>query len=329
MKKAIIIGIIVIVLVAGFFVVKKSKKPVLSGQEIQPETGAISLEFRVTGEVQPRNRLEIRPQVSGRLDDILVVEGSIIKKGQIIAWMSSTDRAALLDAARAKGEEELKKWEDIYKPTPIIAPINGFVIARNKEPGQTVSGGDVILVMADELIVQANVDETDLRNIRLDQKIIMSLDAYPDKKFGGIIEHIAYEAVPVGNVTVYPVKIRPLQLQNIFRSGMSATIEVVAQAKNNVMLLPSDAITDKNGKKFVTVKLNGQKNVKRDKSKSGQLTEQREVEVGINNGKKVEIISGITINDIVVLPDVASSSSNAGRRFGGMPGLGGGAARPH
>ena len=52
-------------------------------------------------------------------------------KGQILAWMSSTERAALMDAARSKGPEEVSRWEELYRPTPILAPIRGTVISRN------------------------------------------------------------------------------------------------------------------------------------------------------------------------------------------------------
>jgi macrolide-specific efflux system membrane fusion protein len=51
----------------------------------------------------PQNRLEIKPPIAGRAEEVLVNEGELVKAGQIIAWMSSTDRAALLDAARAQG----------------------------------------------------------------------------------------------------------------------------------------------------------------------------------------------------------------------------------
>ena len=71
-------------------------------------------------------------------------EGDTIKKGQIIIWMSSSERATMIDAARAIGDEEYARWQDIYKPTPIVAPMSGFIIYRQKEPGQTVTAADAI-----------------------------------------------------------------------------------------------------------------------------------------------------------------------------------------
>lgn len=92
-----------------------------SNKEKSPETvkvvkGGILASIPSTGTIMPRNRLEIKPPVAGRIESVLVVEGENIKQGQILGWMSSNERATLLDAARAKSEEELKYWEQVYKP---------------------------------------------------------------------------------------------------------------------------------------------------------------------------------------------------------------------
>ena len=310
--KKIIISVVVLVLIAGGIFLFKKKKKNNQLTELRPARGSIAIEFRETGMVSPRNRLEIKPQVSGRIEDVLVVEGQNVKKGEVIAWMSSTDRAALLDVAREKGDAEFQKWSDAYKPTPIISPLDGFIIARSKEPGQSVSVSDVILVMADKLIVEAVVDETDLRYMKLAQDVKIFLDAYPDKYFSGIIEHIAYESTVINNVTVYKVKIKPENPPSNFRSGMTATIEVTADKREDVLLLPSDVIVEKGGKKFVNVK-----------TKLGK-SRLKEVSVGISDGKKTEITEGITEDDIILSPSkVSKRDRTAQTRVGAIPGLGG------
>lgn len=310
--KKIIISVVVLVLIAGgIFLVKKKKK---TGQlsEIRPIRDSIAVEFRETGTVSPRNRIEIKPQVSGRIEDVLVVEGQNVKKGEVIAWMSSTDRAALLDVAREKGEEEFRKWSDAYKPTPIISPLGGFIIARNREPGQSVSVSDVILVLADKLIIEAVVDETDLRYIKLGQDVKIFLDAYPDKYFSGTVEHIAYESTVINNVTVYVVKIKPENPPSNFRSGMTATIEVTADKRENALLLPVEIIVEKGNKKFVTLK------------GAGGKSDLREIRTGLTDGKKIEITEGITEDDIILTGvKVSKRNRTAQTRVGGIPGLGG------
>jgi len=280
--------IIVIVLIVGaFFLSRRGRKETVY-IEIRPQRGSISLIVSASGVVKPRNRLEIKPSISGRVEEVLVTEGEEIEKGEILAWMSSLDRTALLDAARAKGKEELKKWEDVYKPTPIVAPLTGFIIKRNVEPGQTITSYDPILVMADNLIVQAQVDETDMGKLKPGQKARIVLDAYPEKKIQGEIEHIAYEARIVNNVTIYQVDILPEKTLGIFRSGMSANIDVTISKKKDILLLPATVIKERKGKKFVLLK-----------TEFGE-PENREVQTGIEDGKNVEIVSGVEESDLVL-----------------------------
>jgi macrolide-specific efflux system membrane fusion protein len=143
--------VIVLVLVAGVVTFTIMKKKNGNGQyrSIPVTLGNIQVKVLSTGFVQPENRLEIKPQVSGRVEEVLVKEGQYVKKGQELALVSSTERAALIDAARARGTEEQKKWEAYYKPMPILAPINGMIILRSIEPGQTFTTQDAVLVMSD------------------------------------------------------------------------------------------------------------------------------------------------------------------------------------
>jgi membrane fusion protein, macrolide-specific efflux system len=306
MKKIIIFSLIAAALGITAFLLLHKTKSSTALYEIYPTRGDIALTLKLNGNVNPRNLLEIKPQIAGRIESILVVEGQKVKKGEVLAWMSSTDRAALLDAALAAGPDEVKKWENVYKPTPVIAPLDGFIIDRNKEPGQTVGTADNILVMADKLIIEANVDETDLRYIRLGQNVQIVLDAYPDMKFPGVIEHIAYQSTVINNVTVYVVKILPVNAPSYFRAGMSATMEAVSQKRENAVQLPADAITYKNNEAYVTIRKG-----------TTEETEMRKIKAGITSGRYTEIISGLTEKDLVVVQQQTYESRD---NFRGGPG---------
>ena len=160
-----------------------------------------------TGVVEPQNRLEIKPSISGRIEEILVHEGDHVRSGDVLAWMSSTERAALIDAARSQGNKELKYWEEVYKKTPLISPIDGEIIDRPVEPGQTVTTSDAVLVLSDRLVVNAQFDETDVGKVKIGQKAFITLDAYPDIQLDGVVDHIAYESQVINNVTIYDVDI--------------------------------------------------------------------------------------------------------------------------
>ncbi len=273
-------------------------------REISPAIGTIRTFISTTGTVQPQNRLEIKPPISGRIEEILVREGQKVKVGEILAWMSSTERAALLDAGRAQGEEALRYWKEAYKPTPLIAPINGEVIVRAVEPGQTVTSSDAVIVLSDRLIVNAQVDETDIGKVKPAQPAVISLDAYPQVRVKAKVSHISYESRIINNVTIYEVDILPERVPEVFRSGMSANVNIIEKIKENVLLVPLDAVKQDKEGNFVLLSTGINKKYVR-----------RRVELGISDEKNVEIISGIDIKNkiIIEIPEYLPSKRSSGR----------------
>ncbi len=283
------VGIVAIIVIV-FAVIKISHKPSKDiTREVRPFTGNIQTVITSTATVQPQNRLEIKPPINGRIDSILVKEGQEVKAGETLAWMSSTERAALLDAARARGPEAMKYWEEVYKPTPLISPIDGEVIVSQDEPGQIVTSADAVLVLSDRLIVQAQVDETDIGAVRIGQAVLISLDAYPQIKVNGTVDHIYYESTTVNNVTIYKVDIVPDAVPDVFRSGMTATVTITERSKDGVLLLPLDVVKRANGGTYVYVK-----------TAPGKKPVERKVELGMSDEKNVEVVSGISDGDIIV-----------------------------
>ena len=282
--------IALVVLVPLILKLRQNKDSDKLVKEINPTYGSIQTFISTTGTVQPQNRLEIKPPISGRIKEIKVLEGEKVKIGQILAWMSSTERAALIDAARAQGEEALKYWQEVYKPTPLIAPIDGEVIVRAVEPGQTVTSSDAVIVLSDRLIVKAHVDETDIGKVKLGQAAIISLDAYPQVKVKAAVDHIAYESKIVNNVTIYEVDILPERVPDVFRSGMSASVDIIEKTKENVLLIPLEAVKqDKEGSFVFLSQGKGKKPVK------------RRVELGISDEENVELISGLGAKDKIII----------------------------
>ena len=291
-NKRFLFFILIITAVAAVLIALKMarKTPDNITQEISPVMSNIQTTITSTATVQPQNSLEIKPPINGRLVRILVNEGDMVKTGQILAYMSSTERAALLDAAQSQGPDAIKYWEDVYKPTPLLSPIDGEVIVSKDYPGQTITTNDDVVVLSDHLIVQAQVDETDIGKIRLGQEAMITLDAYPQIKIRGKTNHIYYQSLIVNNVTIYQVDILPDKVPDVFRSGMSATINIVEKAKDNVLTLPVAAVKRSKEGTYVLLSRGG-----------GEKPEERKVEVGISDDKNVEITSGLTTNDKVLL----------------------------
>lgn len=318
-KKWLWIGLLLVVLIAAGVTYKMKDRNKITYREFKLHRGDLEKTILSTGTVQPENRLEIKAPIAGRIDQVLTDEGKLVKKGQILAWMSSTERAALLDAARARGTEELRRWEDMYKPTPILAPLPGTIILRNVEPGQTITATDAIFAMSDRLTVKAQVDETDIAKIQLHQKAEIVLDAYPDKKLEASVDQIAFEAKTVNNVTTYVVDVLPSEAPAYMRAGMTANVSFSQEKKEDALLLSSEAIMVSDGKSKVLVRV------------GENPPEERLIETGLSDGKRTEVVSGLQEGDVVVraeMKDAKPGSSNPFSPFGsGRPGgrgMGGG-----
>jgi macrolide-specific efflux system membrane fusion protein len=285
--------IFLLIVVFLFFYLKKvnQQNSIIKTQTVKPVIGDIVLTVITTGVVEPQNRLEIKPSISGRIEEILVHEGDHVRSGDILAWMSSIERAALMDAARSRGDKELKYWEEVYKKTPLISPIDGEIIDRPVEPGQTVTTSDAVLVLSDRLVVNAQFDETDIGRVKIGQKALIILDAYPDIQLDGVVDHIAYESQVISNVTIYDVDILLHKIPEILRSGMSTSVEVIEKTTKDVIIVPSSVIHRDGKRQFVLVH-----------DVQGKILE-REVTVGLNNDKDAEIISGLTTEDVVIVQD--------------------------
>jgi macrolide-specific efflux system membrane fusion protein len=289
----ITITLLIVVALIGIGLMQKQNDKKITYSDVPVERGDIKITILSTGLVEPENRLEIKPPISGRVDTVLVDEGAKVRKGQILAWMSSTERAALIDTARSRGAEELKRWQELYRPTPIMAPIAGTIILRNVESGQTFTNVESVFVMSDRLTVKAQVDETDIAQIRLKQAANIVLDAYPNETIAAHVDKIAYDATTVNNVTTYIVDVLPDSTPETMRSGMTANVTFMIDEKKGVLTLPNGVI------KTTADKTPAKTTVLMKVAKEGKPLE-REVQIGLSDGKKSEIVSGLMENDVVL-----------------------------
>ncbi len=262
------------------------------GRSVEAVLGPIEQSIDATGSVSPENRVEIKPPVGGRVEKLLVDEGDKVRNGQVVAWISSTDRNAILDAARAQGPEAVKKWEDAYKPTAVFASLPGEVILRNVVVGQAVDGGTVLFAVADTLIVNAQVDESDIGKISLGQKVRIRLDSYPDQPVNGKVFDMLFEGKNVSNVITYGVKVRPDTVPPFFRSQMTANVSFLIKRKEEALLVPVAAVKDApGGKRVVSIPA----------AEKGAKPETREVKTGIETDDQIEIVEGLAAGDKVFI----------------------------
>ena len=273
---------------------------------LKAERGPLKVTLRESAVVQPEHRLTVTPPIPGRIDSIEVANGVPVKRGQVLAWISSTERAALMDSARAAGGKEVNYWEDIYKPAPLIAPLDGHIISTGVVPGQVVVAAQTVFTMSDHLIVQASVDETDLNHVWLGQTAEITFDSFPDADLTGKVHEIAFDATTVNNVTTYVVNIYLDSTPDYVRSGLSANVFLLVSDRKNVLRIPTDAISPEETVQLV--------------QGNDQPLVTRKVTVGATDGTWTEVTAGLDEGDWIARRVFAvQEAQKAGFSFTGSP----------
>ncbi len=154
------------------------------------------------------------------------------------------------------------------------------------------------MVMSDRLIVNTQVDETDLALIKLGQKAFFTLDAYPDHLINGRVGRIAYQSTMVNNVTTYEVDVWPLKAPSFMRSGMTANVVFNLSIKNKVLVVPTEALQQTSDGDFFVMKAPTSPD-------SGPQTQV--IQTGFCEGKKMEVISGLKEGDKVLFKNFVAA----------------------
>ncbi|MDD4859960.1 MAG: efflux RND transporter periplasmic adaptor subunit, partial [Dehalococcoidales bacterium] len=183
----------------------------------------------------------------------------------------------------------------------IVAPWNGLVISVDAREGDMVAppaaGARPVIYLLDpsSMEVNAEIDEIDIAGVKLNQKAVISLDAAPGAPFSGKVTHISM--VPIqkqAGVVAYEVKIgidAPPEMQ--LRVGMSATVDIVVNERQNVLLIPNRAIKyDSLKKPFVEVTVDEQ-------------IKQLPIVLGMTDGVNTEVVSGLESGTLIVAATAA------------------------
>ena len=133
----------------------------------------------------------------------------------------------------------------------IRAPLAGTILTRNVEEGSViqsasgnVSGGTALFTMAAlaSMRVRTLVDETDMGDLKAGMTATVTVEAYPDQTFRGVIEKIEPQAVVQQNVTMFPVIVTLDNAQGLLKSGMNAEVEILIDQADDVILIPNTTV---------------------------------------------------------------------------------------
>ncbi|MGL5957609.1 MAG: efflux RND transporter periplasmic adaptor subunit [Phocaeicola sp.] len=209
----------------------------------------------------------------------------------------------------ASSKAELDKAQRNLSYTTITSPIDGIVINRAVEEGQTVAAGfetpTLFTIAADltEMQVVANVDEADIGGVKEKQRVSFTVDTYPNDLFEGYVTQVRLEATTTSNVVTYEVVISAKNPDLKLKPGLTANVNVYTVDKKDVLIVPNKAL------RFTptTALLGNAIHVEDCQSKNklwvreGDTYTAIPVETGLSNGSVTEIISGVQANREVVL----------------------------
>jgi HlyD family secretion protein len=179
-------------------------------------------------------------------------------KRDLIARSELDDAETAYNTARAqyeialaqvkKAEAGLRQAKTNLGYTRIVSPVDGVVIAKNVEVGQTVAASfqtPTLFTIAPDLTkmqVDTNVDEADISKIKTGMEVNFTVDAYPDKKFKGIVSQIRLSPTVTQNVVTYNVVISLDNSHLLLKPGMTANVTFVVNSKENVIKIPNSAL---------------------------------------------------------------------------------------
>ncbi len=201
----------------------------------------------------------------------------------------------------AQDRANLKQLEEQFSYTTVESPIDGVVLSRDVEVGDAVSsilvlGSSATLIMTlgdtSEVYVKGKVDESDIGKVYLGQPARIKVESFKDKTFNGKVTKISPMGVEKDNVTTFEVRVSINNPGGELKAAMTANAEIILEEHKNVLQIPEGAILyDKDKKASVEVP---DPRGKEGKSKVA-------VNIGISNGAKTELLSGLKEGDQVVL----------------------------
>lgn len=230
-------------------------------------------------------------------------------------FQSAEAQVNLAGAQVKQAEAALNAAELDLKYTIIRSPVNGIVVARNIEVGQTVAASfatpNLFLIALDltKMQVDTNVSESDIGGMTEGKEATFTVDAYPGQRFAGTIRQVRLAPINVQNVVTYNVVVAVDNRDLRLKPGMTANVSIVVAQKDDVLKVPNAALrfmpprteqTGREGKPLMTQ--SGQRGLSAGRSlvsvsrsiwkqgPEGEL-ESVEVQTGISDGSATEIVS--------------------------------------
>lgn len=205
-------------------------------------------------------------------------------------------------------EQSVAKAKTNLGYATITAPIDGVVVSKEVEEGQTVASSmttPTLFNIAKDLTdmrVIADVDEADIGGVKEGQRVTFTVDAFPDDTFQGEVTQVRLEATTESNVVTYEVVISAPNDDLKLKPGLTANVTIYTAEQNNILAVPAKALTFTPNENLLadgeTIEdCNGDKKVW---TKEGTTFKAKAVTVGTSDGTTTEVTSGLKEGDVII-----------------------------
>src|SRR6266571_4908750 len=300
------------------------------GQEVRFETtGRRDLVAAVTasGKIQPKKKVDVSADITGRITKIAVREGDFVKQGQFLIQIDPTIYEANLNAAQHQVDQAraaVQSARDNLRKTTLIAPMTGRVTRLAVEEGEVAVPSTfskdigLLLTVSDLSVIQAKVkvDETDVVRVHLGDSVEVSIDAFPDTAFTGRVTKVSNSSVRDATSAAtgqndravdYEVEITLDKPPTDIRPDLSATARVVTDTRKQALSIPIIALTVRENKPVATENRPvDTTNARKKKETEGVFTVKdgvatfRAVKVGIAGDEYFEVTDGLKQGETLV-----------------------------
>lgn len=234
----------------------------------------------------------------GIIDSVNVTKDTYVYAGDVLFERRDTQyNQTYLDLLSKREElvEELKDLKEYQKNPVVISEYDGYIVSLDVIEGMTYEKGQQVCTIADAetLNLKAEIDELDIDGVEVGQKADVVFDAFEDEVYEGTVEKISGVGNNSGGVTTYTVTIS-MEGNTHLKNAMSATATITLNSKDNVLLVPVDAVETVDGQKYVQVVENGK-------------TIQTPVSLGLVNQEYAEVTEGLSGGEQVVVNTQSST----------------------
>ena len=311
------------------------------------ERGNLVETISATGALSAVNNVDISSKITGRIVEVLVQENQHVNAGDVLVRLDDTALMATMRQMKAKldnaeanynryqklvesGAISRSEFDNVYadylvaktnfekaasdvQDTVITTPIDGYIIGEPTPVGQTISSGisepQVIMSVAtlDDMQIEAMVDESDIGQVKVGQKVNFAVDAYPNETFTGKVRLISRKAETSNNVIYYKVYVDVDDSKGKLLPTMTARADFVIASAEDVLMVPLNCIYVEGKRRFVKVY-------------NTKTKESREVDVklGLSNDSEIVVKTDALQPGEVLLVRKAVAKQTGVRTGGGM-----------